>query len=197
MEFLTSFILGQIIAIDTRVANFFFEFRNTEFISFFTWVTLLGEWQIIVIGAVIVSLLLWLWPRRIYIAPLWIAIASSELFTFLAKLAIHRPRPELAYYLENGFSFPSGHATIAVAFYGFLIYILLREVKNWGHRTSIIFGGFVIILAIGISRLYLGVHYLSDVGGGYLSGALGLIIGIVLFELCFTPKKGMEGQRKL
>ena len=192
MEYLTSSLL----TLDTRVVDFFFWFRNAELVSFFTWVTLLGEWQVVVIGAVAVSLLFWLWPRRIYIAPLWIAIASSELFTFLAKLAIHRPRPELAYYLENGFSFPSGHATVAVAFYGFLAYLLFREAKNWGQKVSIVFGGLLIILAIGLSRLYLGVHYLSDVGGGYLSGLLGLIIGVALLKLCFTPKKGIGEQPK-
>lgn len=196
MEFLTSFVLGPIIALDIRVANFFFEFRNTELVSFFTGVTLLGDWQIVVGVAALVSLLLWLWPRRVYIIPLWVAIISSELFTFLLKTALHRPRPQLAYYLENGFSFPSGHATIAIAFYGFLIYIFLKEEKNWGQKVSVVFVGLLIILAIGLSRLYLGVHYLSDVGGGYLSGLLGLIIGIALLKLCFTPKKGTEEQPK-
>ncbi|MFA6273342.1 MAG: phosphatase PAP2 family protein [Candidatus Paceibacterota bacterium] len=190
------FLISSLLTLDTSVANFFFELRNAELISFFSWVTLLGEWQVVVIGAVVVSLLLWLWPRRFYIIPLWITIISSEIFTFLAKLAFHRPRPELAYYLENDFSFPSGHATIAVAFYGFLAYILFRETKSRGQKVIAILGGLIIILAIGLSRLYLGVHYFSDIGGGYLSGALGLIIGITLFDLCFTLKKETVEQPK-
>ena len=195
MEFLNSFLLS-VVALDIRIANFFFELRNTELLSFFTWVTLLGEWQVVVGFAVIISLLLWLWPRRAYIIPLWVSIVGGELFTFLAKSMLHRPRPELAYYLENSFSFPSGHATVAVAFYGFLIYIFFKEAKNWGQKASVIFGGLIIILAIGLSRLYLGVHYLSDVGGGYLSGLLGLVIGIALLKLCFTPKKEIGAQPK-
>lgn len=188
------FLISSLLILDTRVADFFFELRNAELLSFFTWVTLFGEWQIVVVGAVLVSVLLWLWRRRVYIIPLWVSIVVSEIFTFLAKSMFHRPRPELAYYLENGFSFPSGHATIAVAFYGFLVYILLKEAKNWGQKVSIVFGGLLIILAIGISRLYLGVHYFSDVGGGYLLGLLGLVIGVALLKLCFTPKKGIEEQ---
>ena len=196
MEFLNSFLLS-VVALDIRIANFFFELRNTELLSFFTWVTLLGEWQVVVGFAVIISLLLWLWPRRAYIIPLWVSIVGGKLFTFLVKLVLHRPRPELAYYLENGFSFPSGHATIAVAFYGFLIYIFFKEAKNFGQKASVIFGGLIIILTIGLSRLYLGVHYLSDIGGGYLMGLLGLVIGIVLLKLCFTPKKEIGAQPKL
>ena len=195
MELLNSF-LSSVVTLDIWVANFFFEWRNTELLSFFTWVTLFGEWQVVAVLAVIASLLLWLWPRRAYIIPLWVSIVGGELFTFLAKSMLHRPRPELAYYLENSFSFPSGHATVAVAFYGFLIYIFFKEAKNWGQKASVIFGGLIIILAIGLSRLYLGVHYLSDVGGGYLSGLLGLVICIALLKLCFTPKKEIGVQPK-
>src|SRR3989344_7490879 len=185
MEFLTLSLL----TLDMRVADFFFVFRNAELVSFFTWLTWFGNWQTVVAGAALVSFLFWLWPRRAYIIPLWVSVVGGELFTFLVKLVLPRPRPELAYYLENGFSFPSGHATIAVAFYGFLIYIFFKEAKNFGQKASVIFGGLIIILTIGLSRLYLGVHYLSDIGGGYLMGLLGLVIGIVLLKLCFTPKK--------
>ena len=73
------------------------------------------------LGFIFISVaLLWLWRKNYYILPLFIAVAGSELFTSLGKLAFHRPRPELAVYAEHSFSFPSGPATIAVAFYGFV-----------------------------------------------------------------------------
>jgi len=171
-----------IVAADIRVANLLYAFRDTELITFFTWVTLLGKWQIIFGGAIVATIILWMWRRRIYIFPLWATLVGSELFNLLGKLAFHRPRPEVAYYAEHGFSFPSGHATIAVAFYGFLTYILLRETKKWGRKANILFWGLIVILGIGLSRLYLGVHYVSDVWSGYLSGLLLLIIGIALVE---------------
>ncbi len=171
-----------IVAADIRVANLLYAFRDMELITFFTWVTLLGKLQIVIGGVIVATILLWVWRKRVYILPFWATLVGSEMFNLLGKLAFHRPRPEVAYYAEHGFSFPSGHATIAVAFYGFLTYILLRETKKWGRKATILFWGLVVIFAIGLSRLYLGVHYVSDVWGGYLSGSLLLIIGIALVE---------------
>lgn len=184
-----------IVAADTRVANLLFTFRDVELVRVFTWITLLGKWQVIISSAIILSIILWLWRKKLYLLPLWMTIAGSELFNSLGKLAFHRLRPSVALYLEDTFSFPSGHATIAVAFYGFLTYILFRELKKWRYKINAIFFGVVLILAIGLSRLYLGIHFLSDVWGGYLLGSLWLLIGIALSEwikhrrslLVFTP----------
>jgi len=109
-------------------------------------------------------------------------VAGSETFSFLGKLAFHRPRPELAMYIEHSFSFPSGHATIAVAFYGFAGYLLMRFAPGWKRKVNILFATIFIIMAIGFSRIYLGVHYISDVWSGYLVGAIWLIIAISFFE---------------
>jgi len=85
-------------------------------------------------------------------------------------------------YVETSYSFPSGHATIAVAFYGFLIYVVWRNTKSWTYKINLLFAGLVIIAAIGFSRLYLGVHFLSDVLSGYLLGLLWLIISVSMVE---------------
>ncbi|MFT7053819.1 MAG: hypothetical protein ACJAU1_001376, partial [Psychromonas sp.] len=103
-------------------------------------------------------------------------------FTYLGKLAFHRPRPELAVYMEASFSFPSGHATIAVAFYGFFGYLLIRFTQSWSQKVNILFATIIIIIAIGFSRIYLGVHYISDVWSGYLVGTMWLIIAITFSE---------------
>ncbi|MCL5004474.1 MAG: LssY C-terminal domain-containing protein [Patescibacteria group bacterium] len=171
-----------IVAADTRVANLLAAFRDVELIRIFTWITLLGKWQIIISSAIVLSAILWLWRKRLYLLPFWVTIVGSELFNSLGKLAFHRARPGVAFYAEDTFSFPSGHATISVAFYGFLAYILFRQIKKWKYKINALFFGIVIILAIGLSRLYLGVHFLSDVWGGYLLGALWLLIGISISE---------------
>ncbi|WP_267927506.1 LssY C-terminal domain-containing protein [Desulfolithobacter dissulfuricans] len=98
------------------------------------------------------------------------------------KLAFHRPRPDEAVLLESSYFFPSGHATMAVAFYGFLGYLLIRSAKQWKIRVNLFFLTCIPILLIGLSRIVLGVHYLSDVWSGYLVGTLWLIIGISLSE---------------
>ncbi len=171
-----------LVAADIRVANMLYVFRDAELIKVFLWITLLAKWEMIISFGVIASIFLWLWKKRFYILPFWVTITGSYLFYTLSKIIIHRPRPDIAYYVENGFSFPSGHATMAVAFYGFLTYILFRQHKHWKIKANILFVNLVIILGVGLSRLYLGVHYLSDVWGGYLLGALWLVIGISIAE---------------
>jgi undecaprenyl-diphosphatase len=88
----------------------------------------------------------------------------------------------VALYAEHSFSFPSGHATIAVAFYGFAGYIVARVTRSWNRKVNIFFATVILISAIGFSRIYLGVHYVSDVWSGYLVGAMWVIIAIALSE---------------
>ena len=76
----------------------------------------------------------------------------------------------------------TGHAAIAAALYGFAVYFLWRRAATWGRRLNILFAGIFLVAAIGFSSLYLGVHFLSDVLGGYLLGLLWLIIGISMAE---------------
>ncbi len=180
---------GIIVSVDTRVMNLLVLFRNSDLTQFFLWITLLGKWQIVLSFVVVVISILWMWHKRLYILPLLLTIAGAEIFTTISKIIFHRPRPELAIYVEHSFSFPSGHATIAVAFYGFLTYILIRNFVRWKIKVNVFFAGLAIILLIGFSRLYLGVHYVSDVWGGYLVGTLWLIIGISISEWVYSWKK--------
>jgi len=177
-----------IVSVDTRVNNLLTLFRGADLTQFFLWITLLGKWQIVLGFIVAVAGILWMWHKRLYIIPFFITIFGAEVFTAMGKIAFHRSRPELAIYAEHSFSFPSGHATIAVAFYGFLTYIFIRNFTKWKTRVNIFFAGLIIILLIGFSRLYLGVHYMSDVWGGYLVGALWLIIGISISEWAYSRK---------
>lgn len=176
----------SIVAIDQRVANLIFVFRDTELLNFFTWVTFLGKWEMVVVGAVLSIFLLWMWGRGRFTLPLVIAIAGAELFTALGKVALHRPRPDMAYYVEHGLSFPSAHATIAVAFYGFLAYILIRTAPRWSRKVAYGVGALSLIVLIGMSRIYLGVHYVSDVLAGYAVGFLWLLIAVSVSEWLFA-----------
>ena len=171
-----------IIAADVRIANLLTAFRTETLTNVFSWITLLGKSQVILYFIAVTVAILWLWRKYYYILPLFVAVIGSGAFTYSGKLAFHRPRPELAVYAEHSFSFPSGHATIAVAFYGFLSYLLIRFAPNWRRKVNLFFAGTLLILAIGLSRIYLGVHFLSDVWSGYLVGAMWLIIAISFSE---------------
>lgn len=172
-----------IVAVDLHLADLFHFYRDDGLVRVFLWITLLGKAQIVLSIGLLFTY--WLWARKKieFIRPFWVTMAGSAAFGALGKLAFHRARPAFGVVTETTFSFPSGHAAIAVALYGFLIYGLCRQTQSRPLKLNCMFGGGLIIAAIGLSRLYLGVHFLSDVLGGYLLGALWLIIGICLAEL--------------
>ena len=97
----------------------------------------------------------------------------------LLKNILQRPRPtEYRIIEETGYSFPSGHSMISMAFYGYLIYLIYKYVKSkYVKWTSIVLFS-ILICSIGISRIYLGVHYTSDVLGGFLISISYLVIYI-------------------
>ena len=185
-DFITS---SSIVATDVRIENLLAAFRGPVLNKVFLWLTFFGQWQLIIIFSIIIAAILWLIKKRVYIWPFAITLFGNETFVFLAKKMFHRPRPEVGLYVEHSFSFPSGHAAIAVAFYGFLAYILISLTKKWSKKINIAFASAVIILLIGFSRLYLGMHFLSDVWSGYLLGFLWIIAGISLTEWLISKQK--------
>ena len=97
----------------------------------------------------------------------------------LLKNILQRPRPnEFRIIEETGYSFPSGHSMVSMAFYGYLIYLIYRYVKNKYLKWTLIVSLSILICTIGISRIYLGVHYTSDVLGGFLISISYLVIYI-------------------
>lgn len=97
----------------------------------------------------------------------------------LLKRILQRPRPtEFRLVEEKGYSFPSGHSMVSMAFYGYLIYLIYRYIKNKYVKWTLITILSILICLIGISRIYLGVHYTSDVLGGFLLSISYLVIYI-------------------
>jgi len=97
------------------------------------------------------------------------------------KFILQRPRPtEYRIINEIGYSFPSGHSMVSMAFYGFLIYLIYKNVKNKYLKLFLISMLSLLIVMIGISRIYLGVHYTSDVCAGFLISISYLVLYINL-----------------
>ena len=97
----------------------------------------------------------------------------------LLKAILQRPRPtEYRIVEETGYSFPSGHSMVSMAFYGYLIYLIYKYVKNNYIKWISIVLLSILVCSIGISRIYLGVHYTSDVLGGFLISMSYLVIYI-------------------
>ena len=104
-------------------------------------------------------------------------LALSGLLNQVLKKIVQRPRPE-EYRLidESGYSFPSGHSMVSAAVYGFLIYLIFKHVKNKKLKRVLIPFLVILIILIGVSRIYLGVHYTSDVLAGFLISICYLVI---------------------
>ena len=106
----------------------------------------------------------------------------------LIKILVHRFRPELSLIKETSFSFPSAHATLAIIFFSVLLYSLLEEIKKPKNKAALGIGIGLIVLLIGFSRIYLGVHWLSDVLGGFSLGLFTISLILLILEIIFNKK---------
>jgi len=115
------------------------------------------------------------------IVPLWVTQLGAQATNYLGKLALDRGRPELVTGITAATpSFPSGHAAAAMAVYGFVAYVLARERFGLRERFEIAYWSAALIAAVGLSRMYLSVHYASDVVTGFLAGGFRLLVGIMM-----------------
>lgn len=178
---------------DQQAAALFSTYRSALGITVFTVVSFFGNWQFLLPATLAIILILFIRNKKKFIIPFAGVVIGAETVTFLGKLWFNRPRPLLAVFHETDFSFPSGHAAIAVAFYGYLAYILIKSLKGRYQWTIIILTVLMVGL-IGFSRLYLGVHYVSDVLAGYLVGALALIMGIELTDQLVLKKRKIKAR---
>ena len=110
-------------------------------------------------------------------------VIGTPIINRILKQFFHRARPDLHRLIEiGGYSFPSGHAMNAFAVYGILTFLLWRHIPTRLGRTVLIMISSIFILMIGTSRIYLGVHYPSDIIGGYFASGFWLAISIWFFQ---------------
>jgi membrane-associated phospholipid phosphatase len=147
----------------------------------------------VIAGLTLILLSWWAWKKEWRLAAILLAsVAGGGLLNYWLKLLFHRVRPDMVGALTqtSGFSFPSGHAMISVIFFGFLAYILVKSVSGWAWRAVLILGIGLAPLAIGLSRLVLGVHYPTDVLAGWMVGAAWL-------AACLTVNATVKQSQKL
>ncbi|MFR8103519.1 MAG: phosphatase PAP2 family protein [Clostridia bacterium] len=160
-----------------------FKFISTYLISDFAtpiakFITNFGGATFLILTAVI--LLIVIKNKKIGISVIS-NLGIIAVLNLLLKRVLQRPRPmEYRIINESGYSFPSGHSMISMAFYGFIIYLIYKYVKNKYIKWALITILGTLIIAIGISRIYLGVHYTSDVLAGFLISISYLIVYISL-----------------
>lgn len=177
-------------AFDLAIMSFL---RSHEYDLVFAKMKIITEagsvWWIASVTA-ITSVFLWFYRKDRWGAMFMIvANAGGGLLVMLLKYVFQRPRPSInPAYDGIGFSFPSGHATGSIVLYGFLIYLIARERKLMIGRIAAIIGLLFLIIFVGFSRVYLDVHYPSDILGGFAVGTIWLLF--CLFSLEVSKIKG-------
>ena len=136
-------------------------------------ITYLGNWQAIVGLGVIAIVILWTLNKKREAGFLAAALISGEIIKELLKFIFQRARPDagLALIQESGYSFPSGHAFMAVIFYGMICYFIYQTRKNKWQKIILLAVTSILVFLIGYSRIYLGVHWVSDVLAGWAIGS--------------------------
>ena len=169
---------------DARINTALEPFRSTGLIAAFAWITDLGNSATLVALAAVATAFALVTGHSRNVLPLWVTVLGTQVFTWAGKFALGRERPE---FLDGitalSSSFPSAHASSSLAIYGFIAYMLARETGSQAGRFEIAFWTAVLVGLIGLSRMFLRVHYASDVVAGYLVGGLWLVIGIAIAEL--------------
>ena len=172
--------------IDSSVLSALYAAREPSVVQFFIWVSELASTPVFIVLMTIVAGYLAYRRKWLHVVGLLAAGLGSGAVTFILKDIIARARPDIFAVPASGFAFPSGHAVRVVAFYGFLLFLTWPHLSSKWKKIAASFTS-MIILAVGFSRLYLGVHYLSDVIAGYLIGALFVWIGIRISRTLSLP----------
>lgn len=171
----------EVISFDSWVTQLIYLTRTPPITSFMNFITFLGG-EYFLDTAIVLSILFLLRKHKLDSIIFAFMLFLSVSLNFYLKEFFHRARPDfLPLAIEKTYSFPSGHAMNSFVFYTCVSYFIFRNMKN--RKLGVIFTVLsgVLILLIGISRIYLGVHYPSDVLAGYAAGLL-CFVAVLLFE---------------
>lgn len=184
-------------SIDWKLIDFSRSIRNDALTDFFKLLTHLGSFITVIILTVILAIILKPILLKIFVV---VNVGAVGAFCLVVKKIVERPRPVgVALIEETGFSFPSAHSMISVVFYGFLIFLVWKMIKNKTLNIVLSSAFTVLALTICYTRVYLGVHYITDVLAGALAGVAYLIVAIwayVIIEKILKNKNKQKAEHK-
>ena len=169
---------APIVSFDRAVAGWLHTHETGFATDVVSTVTQLGGATVLLAITLVASLALVLARRFAQAALMGAALAGGEALNMALKAAFERPRPAFPDPIAtaSGFSFPSGHAMVSLTVYGALAFVILATTKSRRARVLVLATAAALVLAIGFSRLYLGVHYVSDVLAAYGAGVAWLML---------------------
>jgi len=170
--------------IDSVVHAWAVSLRSPGATTFFTTMSAIGGpvgLAVLVLGVAIVLLLV---GRFRWVLYLTVTVGGGALLNEALKLYFARGRPDIAEMLRQarGYSFPSGHAMGSTVVFGALSYLAFRTATQWRWKAAAVALGATIVLAVSLSRVYLGVHWISDVVAGIAAGTLWVVVSTMAYE---------------
>ena len=170
---------GTFFQLDLRINTYLIREANPGLTGFLGIITYLGSIYLVVMVAVIVGVILFIRKNWWRLLALFLAVGIGQAVLNVLKVVFQRPRPKTEMFVFS-YSFPSGHVFSATVLYGFCIYLTFRFINNPVIKWTVSALLVLLILLIGFSRIYLGVHWLSDTLAGYVTGFAWLLFCIFL-----------------
>ena len=158
---------GKILELDLNIYKFFSEnIINDKLTPIVKVITHIGGAKIVFVLTVLAIILIKVLKNKLFLLT---GIVGTAGLNVVLKHIVQRERPNINRLIpEKGYSFPSGHSMMSMAFYGMLIFLIFKYVKNTALKWTLIVILTILLSTIGITRIYLGVHYPSDVIGGFV-----------------------------
>jgi membrane-associated phospholipid phosphatase len=178
-------------AFDNRVTEYVLSYRRDWLTSFLIFITRIGTRTGYIVVTALLALYFFLRHRSWkFIVQTIAVLLLASLSNMALKEVINRARPTLEHLVTvYTLSYPSGHAMSAMGFYGFLIFLTMRyDMKSWIRITLVVLLS-LLIFSIGISRIYLGVHYPSDVLAGFIGGLIWVTFCAIIFDVADLYRK--------
>jgi undecaprenyl-diphosphatase len=171
------------ILFDVKIMEYVHNNTTPGILKFMRFISFIGSANFLLpVTAMIISYTLI--KKKYYISKLLLlSTLGSYILNFILKQIFHRTRP-IEYFLvkQGGLSFPSGHSMVTMSLYSTIAFLLAKKVKDKGKRRLIYTISFVMICLMGISRIYLGVHWPTDIIGGFLIGYVFYCLSITLIK---------------
>ena len=186
----------SLVRFDQAVAITLHDLATPALTKFFLVITAMGSVEMLTLLGLIVTVMYGLRRRWLHIGTWLAALVGGGILNQLLKGLFARPRPYFADPLlsETDYSFPSGHAMISLIAYGVLVYFAVLALQSWRASMAAIFGAGLLVVLIGISRMYLGAHYFSDIVAGFAAGGVWLSALITGMET--IRRRNSEGSTK-
>lgn len=191
VEISEELVENELEEIDQRVTDFVVSFRSDGLTSFLTFMTHMGDrYAYLVIGLGLGVILYMRQKSWRFVLQTVLIMALSTISNVVLKEVFNRQRPGEEHLVSvDTLSYPSGHSMSAMAFYGFLIFLTFQSPVRKRIRSAIAALLVMVILLVGLSRIYLGVHYPSDVAAGYMGGLIWVTFCVMAFNIITLYRK--------